>query len=99
MAKDDDSDIDGAEDSELMSLFEETAFSLQKGTENRNMSAMPNNPGARRIIPKATNKTYTERLRSSLIALISIFLRPMLKQRGCNRIEKQTENHAFDTQR
>ena len=98
MAKDDDSDIDGAEDSELMSLFEETAFSLQKGTENSNMSAMPDNPGAPRN-PRATNKTYTERLRSSLIALISIFLRPMLKQRGCNRIEKQTENHAFGTQR
>lgn len=84
MAKDDDSDVDGTEDSELMSLLEETAFPLQKGTEKSNMSAMPDNPGAPKI-PRATNKTYTERLRSSLIALISIFLRPMLKQRGFDK--------------
>lgn len=44
MAKDDDSDVDGTEDSELMSLFEETTFSLQKGTEDSNLSAMPDNP-------------------------------------------------------
>ena len=33
MAKDNDSDIDGAEDGELVSLLEQAAFTLEESTE------------------------------------------------------------------
>ena len=33
MAKDNDSDIDGAEDRELVSLFEQATFTLEESTE------------------------------------------------------------------
>lgn len=38
--------------------------------------------------------TYTERLRSSLMALISIFLRPMVTIRGCRRTGGQAHQTA-----
>lgn len=75
MTKDDDGHIDGTKNGEFVCLFEETAFSFQKSTARRMVSVIP---GSQRKIPNS--ETYTERLRSSLIALISIFLRPMEKE-------------------
>ena len=35
VAKDDDGDVDGAQDGQLVGLFEQAAFALQKGAANR----------------------------------------------------------------
>lgn len=51
-----------------MSLFEQATFALEKGTGKRSA----------REEAYYRHVTYTERLRSSLMALISIFLRPMV---------------------
>jgi hypothetical protein len=53
-----------------MRLLEETAFALEDGTMGWSADAST----ASRIV----QDTHTERFRSSLMALISIFLRPMM---------------------
>lgn len=68
MAEDDDRDIDGTEYGEFVRFLEKAAFPFQKGTRWRISAYVP---------VRGMHETYTERLRSSLIALISIFLRPM----------------------
>lgn len=66
-----------------MGLLEETAFTLQKCATNGILVSIGSDlclregeaskrPGSKQ------SQTYTERLRSSLMALISIFLRPMV---------------------
>ena len=69
MPKDDDSDVDRTEYGKLMGFLEETAFAFQECTEP-NVSDLT---GALSV-----RLAYTERFRSSFIALISIFLRPMV---------------------
>jgi hypothetical protein len=73
VAEDDDGDIDGAEDGQLMGLFEQAAFALQKSAGRS---------GSARALWAWGLATHTERLRSSLMALISIFLRPMVESGG-----------------
>lgn len=67
MAKYDDRDIYRAQYRQLVRLLEEAAFSLEEGSAQVR---------ARRR--EMLCQTHTERFRSSLIALISIFLRPIL---------------------
>lgn len=74
-AKDNDSDIDGAEDGQLVCLLKQTPLSFQKRSASRSARNGQIAGGAQ----ERAVTTYTERLRSSLIALISIFLRPMMK--------------------
>jgi K+-sensing histidine kinase KdpD len=69
VAEDDDSNVDGAEHRELMRLLEQAAFALKEG-------AVPGQYQSRQASYRAD--AYTERFRSSLMALISIFLRPMV---------------------
>lgn len=76
MTEDDDGNIDGTEHGQFMCLFEETAFSLQERT------IIEHSQSASSTSPVARHQTHTERLRSSLIALISIFLRPIAKITG-----------------
>lgn len=63
-----------------MCLFEKAALSLQKGAIRDSQSQ--DSRGVSDRIPASAMqefwKTYTERFLSSLIALISIFLRPIL---------------------
>lgn len=60
--------IDGAEHRKLVRLLEQAALALEKGPMFVSC-----------IFPIAAWRgTYTERLRSSLMALISIFLRPIV---------------------
>lgn len=75
MAEDDDSDIDGTEDGELMRFLEQTTFSLQECTASKEMISQC-------LIDGLAAPTHTERLRSSLMALISIFLRPIVNDYG-----------------
>ena len=62
-----------------MCLFEEPAFALEEGAAYDRVSAT-SETGLPRLdrMPAASSEAYTERLRSSLMALISIFRRPML---------------------
>lgn len=69
VAEDDDGHVDGAEHRELMRLLEKTALALEEGAGQ--VSA-----GIARGCD--AEKAYTERLRSSLMALISILRRPMM---------------------
>ena len=71
MAEDDDGNVDGAEHRQLVSLLEQAAFALQEGAVTGQFQ-----PQALR--QARLRAAYTERLRSSLMALISIFLRPMV---------------------
>jgi hypothetical protein len=74
VAEDDDSDVYRTQDRELMCLLKQTTFPFQKRPgEGSKMTLVFCFHGS------ASARTYTERLRSSLIALISIFLRPMRK--------------------
>ncbi len=70
IAKYDDCDINGAQNGELMSFFEQSTFALQESSKVTARLAMVDDSGC---IP-----TYTDLFRSSLIALISIFLLPMV---------------------
>lgn len=79
MTENDDSDVDRAENGKLMRLFEKPAFPFQKGPEGwlihvRHANSISGGKGSGL---KNRTQAYTERLRSSLIALISIFLRPI----------------------
>jgi len=67
VAEDDDGDVDRAQHGELMRLLEQAAFALQESAAQ-----------GQRWIAAHGKTTYTERLRSSLMALISIFRRPMV---------------------
>ena len=69
VAEDDDGDLDLAQDGQLVGLFEQAAFALEKGA----VGAV----SRRRASAAGTEGTYTERFLSSLMALISIFRRPM----------------------
>ncbi len=74
-AEDEDGDVDGAEDGELVGLLEEAAFPLEKSaTRDRSARRLAQQGAGERA------RAYTERFLSSLIALISIFLRPILGQ-------------------
>lgn len=75
MTKDDDGDIDRTEDGEFMGFLEETTLSFQKGSRKEQVSRR----AMKWKLRCKQDKAYTERLRSSLIALISIFLRPIVK--------------------
>jgi hypothetical protein len=61
-------------------LLEKAALSLQKGTIRDSQSQDSRGTSDRIPAPvvQESGKTYTERFLSSLIALISIFLRPIL---------------------
>jgi hypothetical protein len=74
VAKDDDGHVDGAEHRELMRLLEQAAFALQKGAVQGQCWF----GHARRVEQSSGGRAYTERLRSSLMALISILRRPMV---------------------
>lgn len=66
-----DSDVDRTQHGQLVSLLEQTALAFEK---------RPNDTVSQRRLGRNIEGTYTERLRSSLIALISIFLLPMLSR-------------------
>jgi hypothetical protein len=81
--------VNGTENSELMRLLEKTTLSLQERTEFEKALVSYE---LKRILGSST---YTERLRSSLMALISIFLRPMMGDYGrteCAPIERLRGN-------
>jgi hypothetical protein len=65
-----------------MRLLEQSAFALQECAARGQCWFAAAATGARRVdgvgMGMAGWRTYTERLRSSLMALISIFLRPMV---------------------
>jgi hypothetical protein len=69
MAEDDHCDIDRTKDRQLVRLLEEAAFALEE-------SAVHKLSVAARAFKRVF--AYTERFLSSLMALISIFLRPMM---------------------
>lgn len=75
MPKNNDGDVDGAEDGEFMSFLEETALSFQERPRKRASQSTDDMKRSQDV--SRIDRTYTERLRSSLIALISIFLRPI----------------------
>lgn len=76
VAKDEDGHIDGTQDGELVCLFKQAALSLEKRSAREEISQLWRDDwGIRR--KRSRDKTYTERFRSSLMALISIFLRPI----------------------
>jgi hypothetical protein len=88
-----DSHINGTENRELMRLLEETAFALEKGSGEKSELVKTRwffwrggegRGGKWRRV--AAEETYTERFRSSLMALISIFLLPIAAtRRSCGR--------------
>ena len=69
VAENDDGHVDGAEDGQLMRFLEQTTFAFEKG-------AVIIKSG--RWLSSKGSMTYTERFRSSLMALISIFLLPIV---------------------
>ena len=71
MAKDDHGNVNGAEHGKLMRLLEKTALALEEGAMRSLADVSP-------VYRALCRSTYTERFRSSLMALISIFLRPMV---------------------
>lgn len=71
-AQDDDGHVNRAEHGQLMSLLEEAAFPLQKGAGRGGLASVGRALAGRR------GASYTERFLSSLMGLISIFLRPIL---------------------
>jgi hypothetical protein len=73
MAEDDHCDIDRTKDRQLVRLLEEAAFALEE-------SAVHKLSVAARAFKQVF--AYTERFLSSLMALISIFLRPMMDVHG-----------------
>jgi hypothetical protein len=78
VAKDDHGNVDRAQNRQLMRLLEQASFALEKGsTQTRQRLLWGPARGMGRT------KTYTERFRSSLMALISIFLRPIAATRRC----------------
>jgi len=92
--KNDNGDVDRAQDRQFMGLFEEAALALEKGPARRVVSIA----SVRRVGRVAARSSvgwavlvgrcgsYTERFLSSLIGLISIFLRPMaMRRRSCCR--------------
>lgn len=76
VAEHDHGDVDGTEDGELVCLFEQAAFPFEECSvgDGREHGGRARRGGSEAAWPD----TYTERLRSSLIARISIFLRPIL---------------------
>jgi hypothetical protein len=82
LAKDEHGDIDRAQYGQLMCLLEEAALALQEGARVRHISSVSCSKsefGSKREPVGCEWRTYTERFLSSLMALISIFLRPILK--------------------
>ena len=82
MAEDDDGDFDLTEDGQLVGLLEQAAFALEESSAgSRSVTARScfgydengNDSGG-----GARERAYTERFLSSLMALISIFRRPMV---------------------
>lgn len=57
-----------------MRLLEQSSFALEEGPGSERVSTL-------RWLDKGAYWTYTERFLSSLMALISIFLRPMVTKR------------------
>lgn len=73
-----DSDVDGAENGKLVSLLEQTALALEEGAAWKGQRT-----GLKERDATVESGAYTERLRSSLMALISIFLRPIVDRTRC----------------
>lgn len=104
MAEDDHGDIDGAEHRQFVGLFEQTAFSFEERPvcarlvadglkravlswwERSNMMRIP----TRR---RGAGYAYTERFRSSLIALISILRLPIVRD-GHIHVRAQAETNV-----
>lgn len=68
-----------------MRLLEQTALSFQERAASPGMISNEQ-------VQESTVSTHTERLRSSLIALISIFLRPIVKDYGRTMRASGNEN-------
>lgn len=77
VAEDYHGNVDGAEDGELVRLLEQATLALEKGA----IGVAGLVDAGETIVPDGTG-TYTERFLSSLMALISIFRRPMVMRRG-----------------
>lgn len=76
LAKDEDGDVNRAEDRELVCLLEQAAFALEE------CAVVWRQLVSRCFGGQGESRTYTERFLSSLMAFISIFLRPMLASFG-----------------
>jgi hypothetical protein len=75
VAEDDDGNIDGAQDGQLMRFLEQTTFAFEKRAIIT-WSAVDHHQPASPLA--GLDSTYTERFLSSLMALISIFRLPIL---------------------
>lgn len=78
LAKDENGNIYRAKHRELMRLLEKTALALQEGAGVRHVVS-GGSMGELSQAGRRGAESYTERFLSSLIALISIFLRPILR--------------------
>lgn len=74
MAEDDDGNVNGAQHRQLVGLLKQAAFAFKESSALRRQFYRALQDGRHVQI-----RTYTERFRSSLMALISIFLRPILQ--------------------
>jgi hypothetical protein len=72
-----------------MRLLEQTSFALQKRPVSHRVSNSTH---------QASSNTYTERFLSSLIALISIFLRPMTSTRALRRVLFAIQTKLFNAE-
>lgn len=78
MSEDDHRYVDRTQDRKLMSLLEETAFALEEGSDTITYQYVVEYLVWWCTCKGCWRSTYTERFLSSLIALISIFLRPII---------------------
>jgi len=84
MSEDDNRYIDRTQDRKLVRLLEETAFALEEGSDTITYQYTVEYLVWWCTCKGCWRSTYTERFLSSLIALISIFLRPIIASAGAD---------------